>query len=195
MARFPHVPIDRAKFKAWLEHTKQANNLTSNAAFAAELGYDGHMVDNIIQRHYITSPALCAMKLRFGLELEDVAPDPEPEPVPAEPAPAEPEPEPAAEPAPSPAPAVDLTRIEDTLKYLMQAVNAMKDMSDSIQRGFRVQTYPRLDSALIAEAVKDGMEAFWRTKKDEIVRLMNGVIFAGTFEAGKRLTEMDRKAG
>lgn len=190
MPRCQHVAIDRAKFEAWLKNAKQANNLTSNAAFAAELGYDGNMVSNIIQRHYITRPVLCAMKHRFGLELEDIAPDPEPELVPTEP-----EPEPAAEPAPSPAPAVDLTQIEDTLKYLMQAVNAMKDMSDSIQRGFRVQTYPRLDSALIAEAVRDGMEAFWRTKKDEIVRLMNGVIFAGTFEAGKRLTEMDRKAG
>ena len=182
--------IDPNKFKQWVEKTKQENGMKTNIEFASELGYNSVLIPNVIARGFLTRPAMIAMKNRFGLALEDVAPDPEPEPTPVEPETAT---APAAENQQATVVNVDLTKLEDTQRYVLQAVNAMKEMCDNVQRGFRVQTLPRLDSEMIAEAVRSGMESFWRTKKSEILQMFHGVICAGAMEAGQRVLEMENR--
>ena len=174
------VHIDTAKFAGWVSKVMKENHLTQKGQFADEIGYNHTFFSNCMARGYIAAPAIKALEVRYGLKVEDILPDP----------PKEEKTDPVQETPVEQAVTVDLTKVEDTLKQMLKATLVAQGMAEDIRRGFRMQTLPRLDTESIAEGVKAGLEAFWKNKKDEITRLLNGIVFAGSFEAGKKLDEM-----
>lgn len=179
---FKTIPVDPDKFMAWYKATAKKNGLKSAGEFADRIGYNHTFVYNVRDRESISAPALKSCELVYGLKLEDIKPD-------------EPKPEVKAEPEKAPEPvkeSVDLSALEDTLKREFLTLMEIKGFMDDVRRGFRVQTLPRLDTESIAEGVYDGLSRFWERNKKDFISQLRGIVFAGTFEAGKKLDEVGR---
>lgn len=175
------VTIDPDKFEIWAKKVMKEHGIKHKTDFGKDIGYNKTFYFNVVDRGYVSAPAVKALEFVYGLNVEDIMPDPPNEELP--------EPNPVEAPVET-AKTADLTKLEDMVKQMVKATIATQQMTDDIRKGFRVQTTPRLDVESISEGVKAGMEAFWRNKKEEIVRMLNGIIFAGSFEAGKKLDEL-----
>lgn len=165
--------IDKEKFGAWTKKVMKENHIKNVNEFADKIGYNHTFVYNTMARGTLSIPAIKVLEAVYALDVNDILPDP-----------------PKAETKDEEQKTADTTKIEDMLKEIVKASVATQQMTEDIRKGFRVQTTPRLDTESIAEGVKAGMEAFWRNKKDDIVRMLNGIIFAANFEAGKKLDEL-----
>ena len=172
--------IDKDKFDAWVKKVMKENHIKNVNEFADKIGYNHTFVYNTMARGTLSIPAIKVMESVYGLDVNDIMPD-------------EPKPEIKAEPEKAPEPvkeAVDLSALEDTLKREFLTLMEIKGFMDDVRRGFRVQTLPRLDSESIAEGVYDGISRFWERNKKDFISQLRGIVFAGTFEAGKKLDEV-----
>ena len=182
MAKFAKtVKVDPDKFMAWYKSIVRKNGFKSAAEFADGIGYNHTFVYNVRDRKQMSAPAFKSCELVYGLKLEDIQPD---EQKPEE---AKAGPEKALETVQN---TVDLSVMEDTLKREFLTLTEMKGFMDDVRRGFRVQTLPRIDTECIAEGVCNGISRFWERNKKDIISQLRGLVFAGAFEAGKKLDEM-----
>lgn len=173
------IKIDPEKFMKWYREARKEYKITSAREFAAKIGYNQTLIANCRDRGVISVQACKLMELQYGLKLDDIKPDekkPEPEPQ-------------KVEKAETPEP-IDLSNLESMLKNTLHAVTEIQGMTDDLKKGFRVQTNPRMDSESIAEGVYAGMCRFWERNKKDIIGQLRGLVFAGTFDAGKKLDEM-----
>lgn len=170
------IKIDPDKFMKWYKAARVEYKITSAREFAAKIGYNPTFVANCRDRGVITVQAYKLMELQYGLKREDIDPDEK-----------KPEPEPEKTETPE---TVDLSNLENMLKNTLHAVTEIQGMTDDLKKGFRVQTNPRMDSESIAEGVYAGMCRFWERNKKDIIGQLRGLVFAGTFDAGKKLDEM-----
>lgn len=174
------IEIDSEKFMKWYFATKKEHKLSSAREFAAKIGYGEQLIPNIRNRCVISPPICKLLELTYGLKLEDVLPD--------KPDKKKPEPQEAEKPEP-----VDLSGLKTMLKNTLHAVTEIQGTTDDMKKGFRVQTNPRLDTESISEGVYSGLCRFWERNKKEIIGQLRGLVFAGTFDAGKKLDEMQNQ--
>ena len=171
---FRTIKIDRDKFIAWYKEAREKYDVKSAAEFADRIGYNHTFIANVKARGQLSVPSVKVLEAVYGLKLEDVMPDE-----------VKPEPEKVETPE-----TVDLSNLESMLKNTLHAVTEIQGMTDDLKKGFRVQTNPRMDSESIAEGVYAGMCRFWERNKKDIIGQLRGLVFAGTFDAGKKLDEM-----
>lgn len=173
---FRTTKIDTDKFSQWYHETKKKYGVHTNREFADRIGYNQTFISNTMDRGQLSAPAIKVLEAVYGLKLEDILPDaPKPE---------------KEEPKDPPQAAVDLSNLEDVLKRTLQAVTAVQGTTDDVRKGFRVQTTPRLDTESIAEGVYSGMSRLWERNKKDVISQLRGLVFAGTYEAGKQLNEI-----
>lgn len=187
--RSTRVRIDKKKMTDWIAGTLKNNGSKPRAWMAYEIGVAPSSLSSRLSDGEMPIEMLVRLKERFKLNIEDVIPEEDKKRA------EENNLRPAQESVNGAERAV-IQELAQTGKLALQKMEAGKSLAENIARGFRVQTNPVIDTQAVTEAVKAGMEAFWRSKKAEIIDLFRGSMTSAVIEGTKKVNEMEmeRKA-
>lgn len=94
----------------------------------------------------------------------------------------------------------DIRPIADTIEMLGSNGSKLMSVKEGINAVIKTETSKpeqkpfasvQVDTAAIAEAVKEGMKQFWQECKNDILKEFEDVIFTGNYDARRKYTSQD----